>query len=89
VQEGCLCFDLYEKSDEEGVFVLDQKWKDRLCLTRHVRSGKFRSLLIALDLLEGPPRLYVSYIPHELELDNIQELMSLFGGHQEAEWGLG
>jgi len=85
VQEGCLSFDLSEDLFEEGNLVLNQKWRDKLTLTRHMRSGRFRSLLIALDLLGSPPRITLSYVSHELELESIEELMTFFGTYGVSE----
>lgn len=78
-QEGCLCIELYENLQENGSLMLSQQWSDRITLSRHIRGNRFRSLLVAVDLLSEPPQFILSYINHELELEDIHDLMNFFG----------
>jgi quinol monooxygenase YgiN len=79
-EEGCLSMELFESLEESGGILLSQRWSDKTSLTIHMRGRRWRSLLIATDLLDKPPEFTLAYIPHELEVQDIHDLMKLFGG---------
>ena len=78
-EEGCLCIELFESLEENGRLLLSQRWSDKTSLAPHIRGNRFRSLLIATDMLNEPPQFTLDFIPHELELDDIYDLMNFFG----------
>lgn len=73
-EEGCLGCRLYEDTERHHNFVLVQEWRDQTCLNRHIRGKRFRALLIAMDMLSGPPRVSLSHVSDQTVLPTIEEL---------------
>jgi quinol monooxygenase YgiN len=74
---GCIDFKLCEDLADDGCLLLEQEWLDESALSSHVHGGRFRSLLVAMDLLNGPPEISVSRVNDLQVVETIQELYDM------------
>jgi quinol monooxygenase YgiN len=57
VEPGCICSDLYQEAGNPNRFCLETRWKTDQELIRHLRSERYRNLLILLELSSEPPQI--------------------------------
>jgi quinol monooxygenase YgiN len=81
-EEGCLECGLGKGKNGNRSVVLSEKWRDGESLGAHVKGRNFRKLLIALDLLSGPPTVTLAEPPGTAVAMNIEKLCRVFGGYE-------
>jgi quinol monooxygenase YgiN len=74
VEEGCHQYGVYEDIENRDSVLLVQEWSDGDSLSRHIQGDRFRTLLIAMDMLSGPPEVLVIDVQDSRALRTIEEL---------------
>lgn len=74
VEEGCQDYGIYEDMENRDSVLLVQEWNDRDSLGRHIEGQRFRTLLVAMDMLSGPPEVLVIDVQDSRALRTIEEL---------------
>lgn len=73
-EPGCLAFQLCtNQQDDIPDIRLIQLWRNREALERYIRGARFRSLLIAIDLLEEAPRVVASRVTDLQTFETFQD----------------
>ena len=55
VEPGCISCDLYCDAGNQNRFCFETRWESEQELIRHIRSDRYRNLLILLELSSEPP----------------------------------
>src|SRR5581483_1062386 len=72
VEPGCICCDLYQESGNQNRFCLETRWKSEPELVRHLRSEKYRDLLMLLELGSEPPLVEFHAVAETKGLDLVR-----------------
>lgn len=55
-EPGCLAYDLFQSTEDPGVWVLIERWRSVADLDAHVRTNHMGAFLArSAEVLEGPP----------------------------------
>jgi quinol monooxygenase YgiN len=82
-REGCLECRLFEEVGKAGHLRLVQEWRDERALEDHVSGELFRTLLIAMDLLDGDPEFVIRSIDSQRKIDGIRQLYLEINGSKQ------
>jgi len=75
VERGCISYCLYEDIEDKNTFTLEEEWKTRDDLEKHVRTDNYRRLLALMDLLSAPYELRFSTVSQTAEVEPMLELV--------------
>ena len=74
VEPGCLGFHCHRDIENDKVMVLEERWKTRADLERHVRSEGFRTILSVLDECTEKPVVEFHEVTSTGGMDRIGEI---------------
>ena len=74
VEEGCMECRLRVDVEDARDLTLVEGWRDEEAFARHIRGKSFRTLLVAMDLLEGPPDIRIIRPTGQRMIDSVKEL---------------
>jgi quinol monooxygenase YgiN len=79
-EAGCISCRVYQDVEAEPVLMLDQLWKGREDLERHLRSEEIRNLLLVVEMSLEPPEIRFEEISRLSGMDTIEKARSVLPG---------
>jgi len=76
-ESGCLGFDLYVDTEDEGTYILVEEWETKGDFDRHLRGGDYRRLLVLMELLKEPPEISISVISQRSGMEYLEQVIGL------------
>lgn len=77
LESGCLGFDLYVDTEDEGTYILVEEWETKEDFDRHLRGGDYRRLLVLMDILNEPPEISISVISQRSGMEYLEQVIGL------------
>ena len=74
LEEGCISCRLYQDLQEEGALMLEEIWSSQSDLERHLRTDKYRTVLLVVEMAIEFPEIRFSVIAHTTGMETIQRL---------------
>lgn len=74
LEEGCINCRLYQDLHEEGALVLEQIWEDQSGLERHLRSYRFRTVLLVAEMSTEYPEVRFDVIESTSGMETIHRV---------------
>ncbi len=71
LDEGCLSCRLYQDVLEERAIMLEEIWSGEEHLERHLRSDKFRTVLMVVEMAVQPPEIRFDRVSHSTGIRTI------------------
>ena len=65
-ESGCLQYDLFRDIENEGQFVLLERWENAECLEQHLSSPHFSKIVPQIQQLQTQPSVVNCYAPAEI-----------------------
>ena len=72
-EAGCISCMLYRGLDDEGVIMIEELWMSDADLQRHLRSDKYRKILLAVEMAAEPPEIRFDTIAHSSGVETIEK----------------
>ena len=72
-EAGCISCRLYRGMDDEGVIMLEELWMSDADLQRHLRSDKYRKILLAVEMAAESPEIRFDTIAHSSGVETIEK----------------
>ena len=69
-EKGCKRYDFCQSMEDENELCLLEEWDPQENLMRHLRSGRFRVLRGAMNLLQEPYEMIFHTVFHPAGMDN-------------------
>ena len=76
VESGCISCRIYRDVQEEHGIMMEEFWKNQEELEHHLRSSDYRSVLLVVEMAEGPPEIRFSAIAHSSGVETIEKARS-------------
>ncbi len=76
VHSGCLGCHIYEDVQEDNVLVFEEMWRSEEDLAQHLRSEKYRSLLLVLEMALKQPEIRFDTISSSAGIETIEKARS-------------
>ena len=76
VAAGCLSCHVYEDLLEKNVLMVEELWRTKEDLTRHLRSNEYRNVLLLMEMALAPPEVRFSVIAESSGLETIEQARS-------------
>ena len=73
LEEGCITCRLYQDAQEEGALMLQQLWSSEEDLHRHLRSDRFHTVLLVVEMAVEPPEIRFESIATSAGVEVIQQ----------------
>ena len=73
-EEGCMSCRLYQDLHEEGALMLTQIWENHDSLERHLRSDRFRTVLLVVEMATEYPEVRFDVIASTSGMETIQKV---------------
>lgn len=73
LEEGCISCRLYQDVQEEGALMLQERWTSESDLHRHLRSNKFHTVLLVVEMATEPPEIRFECIIRSAGVEVIEE----------------
>jgi quinol monooxygenase YgiN len=74
LQEGCVSCRLYHDVHEDHWLMLEEIWASQKLLERHLRSDKFLSVLLVMEMASQVPEVRFEVISHCSGLETIEKV---------------
>lgn len=74
LEEGCISCRLYQDLHEEGALLLSQIWGHQVDLERHLRSDRFRTVLLVVEMATRYPEVRFDVIESTSGMETIQKV---------------
>jgi quinol monooxygenase YgiN len=75
-EPGCISCRVYQGVDEEGAIMLEELWSSDMDLQRHLRSDKYRKILLVVEMAQEPPEIRFDIIAHSSGVETIEKARS-------------
>jgi len=72
-EPGCISCRLYRDVQEERVLMLEEIWASEKDLQRHLRSDKYRKVLLVVEMAAEPPEIRFDTIAHSSGVEAIEK----------------
>jgi quinol monooxygenase YgiN len=72
-EEGCISCRQYQDVLVKGVFMLEEFWTSEQALHRHLRSEKFRTVLLVIEMATEAPEIRFDTIAHSTGISTIKK----------------
>jgi quinol monooxygenase YgiN len=72
-EPGCISSRLYRSVDDEGTIMLEEIWTSEKDLQRHLRSEKYRKILLVVEMAAEPPEIRFDTITHSSGVETIEQ----------------
>jgi quinol monooxygenase YgiN len=76
LEEGCVSCRLYQDVLAKGVFMLEEIWASDQVLQRHLRSEKFRTVLLVIEMATEAPEIRFDKVLQSTGISTIQKARS-------------
>jgi len=74
LEEGCISCRLYRDLQEEGALMLEEIWSSQNDLERHLRTAKFHTVLLVVEMATEYPEIRFDVIAHTTGMETIQRI---------------
>jgi quinol monooxygenase YgiN len=74
LEDGCISCRLYQDVHEKGALLLTQIWEDHDSLERHLRSDRFRTVLLVVEMSSEYPEVRFDVIESTSGMETIQKV---------------
>jgi quinol monooxygenase YgiN len=74
LEEGCISCRLYRDVQEEGTLMLEEIWTSEKDLERHLRSNKFLTVLLVIEMSTEFPEVRFDVISRSTGMDTIEKV---------------
>lgn len=74
LEEGCISCGLYKDLRKEGALMLAQIWENQSDLERHLRSDRFRTVLLVVEMATEYPEVRFDVIESTSGIETIQRV---------------
>ena len=71
-EPGCISSRLYHGADEIRTIMIEEFWMNEKDLTCHLRSDRYRRVLLVVEMAEEPPDIRFETIAHRSGIETIQ-----------------
>jgi len=72
-EAGCISSRLYRGMEDEREIMVEELWESDVDLQRHLRSDRYRRLLLVMEMAEAPPEIRFDTISHTSGVDTIEK----------------
>jgi quinol monooxygenase YgiN len=79
VERGCLGCQLHRDVQEAQMIILEESWATRADLDRHLRSPRYKHLLLVMEMASAPPEVRFDQVSGTSGLETIE------GARKESE----
>ena len=76
VESGCINCRIYRDVRENRVILLEELWESHEDLEHHLRTCDFRSILLVVEMAEGPPEIRFDTIANSSGFETIEKARS-------------
>jgi quinol monooxygenase YgiN len=76
LEEGCVSCRLYQDVLAKGAFMLEEIWASDQVLQRHLRSEKFRTVLLVIEMATEAPEIRFDKVLQSTGISTIQKARS-------------
>lgn len=73
---GCISCRLYQDVVEEDALMLEQLWASENDLQRHLRSQRFHTILLVVEMASESPEIRFDMVSHSNGIDVIERVRS-------------
>jgi quinol monooxygenase YgiN len=73
LEDGCISCRLYQDVHQEGALMLQQLWSSEKDLHRHLRSNRFHTVLLVVEMAVEPPEIRFESIATSAGVEVIQQ----------------
>ena len=73
VEPGCLSCRIYHDEQVEAVFMVEEVWKSKEDLDRHLRSDDYRHVLLVTEMAVEPPEIRFQSISNSAGIEIIEK----------------
>ena len=74
LEEGCISCRLYRDLQVEGALMLEEIWSSRNDLERHLRTDRFHTVLLVVEMATEYPEIRFDAIAHTTGMETIQRI---------------
>ncbi|MDZ7579398.1 MAG: antibiotic biosynthesis monooxygenase [Deltaproteobacteria bacterium] len=74
LEEGCISCRLYQDLHEDGALMLEQFWSSRIHLERHLRTDRFHTVLLVIEMASVHPEIRFDVIAKTTGMEDIQRI---------------
>jgi len=74
LEEGCISCRLYRDLQVEGALMLEEIWSSQSDLERHLRTDKFHTVLLVVEMASVYPEIRFDVIAHTTGMETIQRI---------------
>jgi quinol monooxygenase YgiN len=74
LEAGCVSCRLYRDLFDENAILLEHEWACESDLQRHLRSRRFHTVLLVVEMASEPPEIRFDMVPHSKGIDVIERL---------------
>jgi len=71
-EPGCIGSRLYHGTDEKRAIMIEELWMNEKDLTCHLRSDRYRRVLLVVEMAEEPPDIRFETITHWSGIETIE-----------------
>ena len=75
-EPGCISCRLYKGVDSEGVIMFEELWMSEEDVQRHLRSDKYRKILLVVEMAAEPPEIRFDAIAQSSGVETIAKARS-------------
>ena len=79
VHSGCLGCHIYQDVQEDNVFLFEEMWSNEDDMAQHLRSEKYRSVLLVLEMALKQPEIRFDTISSSAGIEAIERARSFTG----------
>jgi len=76
-ESGCISCRLYRGVDDESVIMIEELWMSDADVQRHLRSDKYRKVLLVVEMAAEPPDIRFDTIAHSSGVETIEKARNL------------
>jgi quinol monooxygenase YgiN len=73
LEEGCISCRLYQDINQEGALMLQERWSSEADLRRHLRSDKFHTVLLVVEMATEPPEIRFESVGQSAGMEVIEQ----------------
>jgi quinol monooxygenase YgiN len=78
-EPGCISCRLYRDVQEDRVLMLEEMWASEKELQRHLRSDRYRKVLLVVEMAAEPPEIRFDTIGHSSGVETIEKARNQTG----------
>jgi quinol monooxygenase YgiN len=72
-EPGCLSCRLYRGVEDALAIMLEELWMNEADVERHLRSDKYRKVLLVVEMAAEPPEIRFDTIEHSTGVERIEQ----------------